>query len=119
MRRGLGKFRLVLILLVWFVACQDLAAARVAPPVAVIGPQGMLVIAVRFPGTVPAFSLPEIKEKVGRVDRYLRAASYGKTWLEPKLVGWYDMPAPLIEYQVSPFNYKVDRARVRRLMADG
>ncbi|HKZ79195.1 MAG TPA: hypothetical protein VJ124_12910, partial [Pyrinomonadaceae bacterium] len=52
------------------------------------------------------------------MNRYIRAASYGKAWLEPKIAGWYEMSAPLSMYQVSPFNYKVDKARVRRLLAD-
>ena len=113
-----GLFRLTLILLVSFLAGQDQAAAGIGAPAAVIGPKRILVVAVRFPGTVPAFSLSQLKEKVGKVDGYLRAASYGKTWLEPKLVGWYEMPAPLSQYQVSPLNYTVDRGRVRRLLAD-
>jgi M6 family metalloprotease-like protein len=120
MRKGCewGWTQFALILVVAVLAGQDQAAAGIAAPAAVIGPQRMLIVAVRFPGTVPAFSLSQLKEKVGKVDGYLRAASYGKTWLEPKLVGWYEMPAPLSQYQVSPLNYKVDRGRVRRLLAD-
>ena len=120
MRKGCewGWTQFALILVVAVLAGRDQAAAGIAAPVAVIGPKRMLVVAVRFPGTVPAFSLPQVMEKVGKVDRYFRAASYGKMWLEPKLVGWYEMPAALSHYQVSPFNYKVDRARVRRLVAD-
>lgn len=113
-----SRTRLTLILLVSFLAGQGSGAAGVAAPIPVIGPQRMLVVAVRFPGTAPTFSLPQVNEKVGKVDGYLRAASYGKTWLEPKLVGWYEMPAPLSQYQVSPFNFGVDRTRVRRLLAD-
>ena len=94
------------------------AAAGVADPVLVEGPQKILVIAVRFPGTEPSLTLPQIEKKVGQVDGYIRMASYGKAWLEPRLTGWYEMPAPLGEFRVSPFNYKVDRGRVRRLLAD-
>jgi M6 family metalloprotease-like protein len=78
----------------------------------------LLVIAVRFPGTVPTLTLEQIQEKIGRVDGYIRNASYGKAWLEPKLAGWYDMPAGVDAYKVSPYNYNVDPARVRRLVAD-
>jgi M6 family metalloprotease-like protein len=94
------------------------ATADVAEPVSAIGAQRLLVVAVRFPGSEPTLSLAQIKDKISRVDRYLRTVSYGKAWLEPKLGGWYDMPAPVGEYQVSPHNFKVDRSRVRRLVSE-
>ena len=52
------------------------------------------------------------------MDSYVRAASYNKAWLESKLTGWYDMHAGVDAYKVSPYNYQVDPARVRRLVAD-
>ena len=94
------------------------AHAGVAEPVSVIGSQRLLVVAVRFPGTAPTQTLDQVRDKIGRVDRYMRSASYGKAWLEPKLVGWYDMPAALGDYSVSPHNFQVDRNRVRRLVGD-
>lgn len=121
-RRGKGSwnglFRLALSVLVWFLAGQGRALGEVAAPVLVRGPQRLLVIAVRFPGTVPTFSFSQIEQKVGKVNRYIRAASYRKAWLEPKVVGWYEMADPLSSYQVSPLNYRVDKDRVRRLVAD-
>jgi len=94
------------------------ACAGVATPVSVVGPQRLLVVAVRFPGTAPTQTLDQIRGKIGRVDRYVRSASYGKAWLEPKLSGWHDMPAPVGDYSVSPHNFQVDRNRVRRLVED-
>ena len=116
--RWTGPIRWAAVLFVFLVTGSMPALAGVADPVVVRGPQRLLVVAVRFPGTPPTFSLSQIKEKVGNVNRYIRAASYGKAWLEPKIAGWYEMSAPLSMYQVSPFNYKVDKARVRRLLAD-
>jgi M6 family metalloprotease-like protein len=110
--------RLALILLAAGLAGPAPATAGVADPVLVAGPQKILVVAVRFPGTEPSQTLPQIEQKVDQVGGYIRMASYGKAWLEPRLTGWYEMPAPLAEYRVSPFNYKVDRGRVRRLVAD-
>ncbi|MBI4189245.1 MAG: hypothetical protein HY525_01755 [Betaproteobacteria bacterium] len=92
--------------------------AGVADPVSVLGPQRLLVVAVRFPGTAPTSSLSQIEEKIARIGRYIRAASYGKAWLESKLAGWYDMPGPVEDYKVSPFNFQVDRNRVRRLVSE-
>ncbi len=92
--------------------------AGVAEPVAAVGGQRLLVVAVRFPGTEPTQTLDQIRGKIARVDRYIRSASYGKAWLDPKLVGWYAMPAPIGDYSVSPHNFQVDRNRVRRLVSE-
>lgn len=91
-------------------------AAEISTTVA--GAQRLLVVAVRFPGTAPTQTLEQIRQKIDRVDRYLRESSYGKAWLEPKLAGWYELPAHIDAYKVSPFNYKVDPERVRRLVVD-
>jgi len=73
---------------------------------------------VRFPGTAPTSTLEQIREKAERVGRYIHAASYGKVRLETRVAGWYDMPDPLFQYQVSPSNFQVDPKRVRKLLAD-
>lgn len=104
-----------LILICMFAA---MAAARAESSATVTGPQKLLVIATRFPGTAPTQALEQIREKIGKVDRYVRESSYGKAWLEPTLTGWHDMPAGVDAYKVSPYNYKVDPTRVRRLVAD-
>lgn len=94
------------------------ASADVAKPVTVTGAIRLLVIAVRFPGTEVSHSLEQVGRKVENVSRFIRTASYGRAWVEPKLTGWHEMPARLEEYAVSPFNFQVDRQRVRRLLAD-
>ena len=92
--------------------------AGVASPVKIAGPQRLLIVAVRFPGIRPTLNLTELQAKVDRVKRYVEESAYGKMKLETDMVGWYELPAPLGEYAVSPYNYKVDRTRVRRLLAD-
>jgi M6 family metalloprotease-like protein len=94
------------------------AGADVAAPVSAAGNYRLLVVAVRFPDTAPMFSMDQLRDKAGRVAGYIQNVSYGKTRIEPAVVGWHDMPAPLAEYAVSPFNYGVDRARVSRLLGD-
>ena len=108
--------RLVVLSVLPFASQQS--CAGVSDAVSVLGPQRLLVVAVRFPGTGPTQTLDQIRDKIGRVDRYIRSASYGKAWLEPKLSGWHDMPAPVGDYSVSPHNFQVDRSRVRRLVSD-
>lgn len=53
-----------------------------------------------------------------RVAEYYARASYGKTQLGGDVKGWYRLPCPLAEYQVSPYNIQVDRNRMRRLVGD-
>lgn len=112
-------FRLIaglfLILICLFAA---MAAAGAESSATVTGPRKLLVIATRFPGSAPTLTLEQIQEKIGKVNRYVRESSYGKAWLEPVLAGWYDMPAGVDAYKVSPYNYKVDPERVRRLVTD-
>ncbi len=114
----ISLLRSALIVLVLSLAAEGRVLAGVADPVVVRGPQRLRVIAVRFPGTVPTFSFSQVEQKVEKVDRYIRSASYRKAWLESKVSGWYEMAAPLSSYQVSPLNYRVDKERVRRLVAD-
>lgn len=92
--------------------------AQVAPPARVAGPQRILVIAARFPGTAPTRTLAQLRDKIDKVNYQLRSASYGKAWLEARLTGWHEMPDPLSAYRVSPYNFQVDRERVRKLVAD-
>jgi hypothetical protein len=99
-------------------AAGDAVADGLADPIQVTGTQRILVVAVRFPGTETGRSLDEIRKKTDAVGRYIGMASYGKASLKPTVVGWYEMPAPLAEYKVSPHNFEVDRGRVRRLVAD-
>lgn len=106
------------VLATWLLFLVAMAAEAVEVSTAVIGAQRTLVVAVRFPGTTPGVGLEQVQDKIARVDGYIRQASYGKAWLEPKLAGWYDLPAHIDAYKVSPFNYKVDPERVRRLVVD-
>lgn len=106
----------VLAALLFWLAATSAAAVEISTTVA--GPQRLLVVAVRFPGTAPGVELEQIRDKIGRVDRYIRQSSYDKAWLEPTLAGWYDMPQGIDAYKVSPHNNKVDPERVRRLVVD-
>ncbi|NNG11913.1 MAG: hypothetical protein HKM88_01555, partial [Halobacteria archaeon] len=76
------------------------------------------MIVVRFPDVEPWFPLPRIKKKVIEVEKFIRSISYGKVRLSTMTIGWLELPAPLDDYKVSPFNFEVDRQRVRRLLVD-
>jgi len=79
----------------------------------------VLAVAVRFPDAKPTFTLDNIRKRaVEDLDRYVREQSYGRAWLKADFRGWVDLPDSLSRYKVSPYNFKVDRTRVRKLIED-
>jgi len=93
----------------------------------ILGPQSklakgeipVLMVAVRFPDVEPRFALEQIRKKaVIDLDQYLREQSYGQAWLKADFRGWVRLPDPLSHYKVSPYNFQVDRTRVRKLIED-
>lgn len=94
------------------------ARAGVSDPASAIGEQSVLMVPVRFPGTQPSTSIDDLRGKAERVDRYIRAASYGKAWLAVTVADWVDLPDPLPAYSVSPHNFSVDKTVVIKLVAD-
>ena len=83
------------------------------------GELSVLMVAVRFPDAKPGMTLDRIKTRVtGDLDRYIREQSYGQAWVKADFRGWVDLPDSLEKYKVSPYNFKVDRSRVRKLVED-
>jgi hypothetical protein len=83
------------------------------------GELSVLMVAVRFPDAKPGMALDRIKTRVtGDLDRYIREQSYGQAWVKADFRGWVDLPDSLEKYKVSPYNFKVDRTRVRKLVED-
>ena len=83
------------------------------------GEQRVLMAAVRFPDVEPSFPLERIRKKaVGDLDQYLQEQSYGLTWVKADFRGWVKLPDPISEYKISPYNFKVDRNRIRKLVED-
>ena len=83
------------------------------------GEQHVLVLAVRFPDVAPRFPLKRIRRKVVRgLNNYVSEHSYGLTWVKADFRGWIELPDPIRKYKVSPYNFEVDRTRVKRLIED-
>jgi M6 family metalloprotease-like protein len=75
--------------------------------------------AVRFPDVEPSFPLERIRKRaIGELNQYLQEQSYGLTWVKADFRGWVTLPDPISEYRVSPYNFKVDRNRIRKLVED-
>jgi hypothetical protein len=83
------------------------------------GEQHVLILAVRFPDVEPSFPLERIRRKVVQgLNKYVREQSYGLAWVNADFRGWIMLPDPIGRYEVSPYNFKVDRTRVKKLIED-
>ena len=83
------------------------------------GDKRVLMVAVRFPDTAPSRSLEEVRRRaVLGLSQYVKEQSYGRASLTADFRGWVSLPDPLSRYDVSPYNFKVDRSRVRKLIED-
>ena len=79
----------------------------------------MLVLAVRFPDVEPTFPIKRIRKRVVRgLNKYVKEQSYGLTWVKADFRGWITLPDPIRKYRISPYNFKVDRTRVKKLIED-
>lgn len=93
----------------------------------VLGPQSklakeeqrVLMVAVEFPDVEPSFSLERIRKKVViDLNQYVQEQSYGLAWVKADFRGWVKLPDPISQYNISPYNFKVDRTRIRKLVED-
>ena len=83
------------------------------------GEQRVLILAVRFPDVEPSFPLQRIRKKVVQgLNAYVKEQSYDLTWVKADFRGWVMLPDPIGRYKVSPYNFKVDRTRVKKLVED-
>jgi M6 family metalloprotease-like protein len=119
-----SRFHFVLSLLLVFYALSPLCAqntpADLGPQSTISkGEQKVLMVAVRFPDVEPSVPIDQIRKRaINGLDEYLREQSYGQTWISADFRGWVRLPDPLSKYNVSPYNFKVDRSRVRKLIED-
>ena len=83
------------------------------------GEQRVLMAAVKFPDVEPSFPLERIRKKVVvDLNEYVKEQSYGRAWVNADFRGWVKLPDPISEYKISPYNFKVDRTRIRKLVED-
>ncbi|MEW6665126.1 MAG: hypothetical protein AB1512_07890 [Thermodesulfobacteriota bacterium] len=106
--------------------CQDVQTRR-GEDTGPLGPQStqargelrVLMAAVRFPDAEPTLALERTRRRaVQELDQYVREQSYGLAWVKADFRGWVRLPDSLEKYKVSPYNFKVDRSRVRKLVED-
>lgn len=123
MRRRSWKLGLIGVMLFLVSGCATTDGAGKAEGLVhaqyALGVQRVLVLAVSFPGVPTDMPLRKVKERaLDNVADYYAKASYGKTTVVGEVKGWYQLPRPLEDYKVSPYNINVDPARVRHLLED-
>ncbi|MBI5393714.1 MAG: hypothetical protein HZA91_00295 [Verrucomicrobia bacterium] len=93
--------------------------APVASSPKALGEQKVLVIMARFPDVEPGFSIEQMRGKYfDKLDRYLRAVSYGKARVTGKMTTWLTLPHAVSHYRISRHNLSVERDRVMELIQD-
>lgn len=123
-----GKIALsLLLLLALLLAASGAAGATAGAGEEVLGPQSVqargekrvLMVVVRFPDATPTTPLETVKRRVvGGLNRYVAEQSYGLASVNADFRGYVMLPDPLPRYTVSPYNYRVDRERIRKLIRD-
>ncbi len=83
------------------------------------GTKKVLVVAVRFPDAQPSIPLERVRQKsINGLAAYVKEQSYGQAAVAADFKGYVTLPDSLNAYSVSPYNYGVDRKRVRKLIED-
>jgi M6 family metalloprotease-like protein len=83
------------------------------------GEQRVLMVAVKFPDEEPSIPLERTRQRVvTELNQYVRAQSFDLAWMKADFRGWVKLPSPISEYRISPYNFKVDRTRIRKLVED-
>jgi M6 family metalloprotease-like protein len=84
-----------------------------------VGEKRLLVAAVTFPDARPGKPIEELKKRImGSLNTYIQEQSYGQTSVKVDFRGWVPLPDPLDQYKVSPYNFQVDKKKVRKLIED-
>ncbi len=81
-------------------------------------PRRGLIILVDFPGLGRPISADFAKERLGLLDGYVRAMSYGAVGLEHRFSGWHTLSEDIGKFAISPVNLEVDKSRVMRLVQE-
>jgi M6 family metalloprotease-like protein len=83
------------------------------------GKKSVLMVVVRFPDATPTTSLEVLKKKVVTdLNAYVNEQSYGLASIKADFRGYVTLPHPLADYKLSPYNFQVDKTKIRKLIED-
>lgn len=84
-----------------------------------IGEQHVLMVVVRFPDASPTTPIETLKKRVvSGFNAYVVEQSYGLASIKADFRGYVMLPEPLSAYTISPYNFRVDKGRVRKIIED-
>ncbi|HQN71760.1 MAG TPA: hypothetical protein PK424_09510 [Smithella sp.] len=84
-----------------------------------IGEKNVLTVVVRFPDATPSLPIEAVRRKVvGGLNAYVKEQSYGRASIKADFMGYVMLPDSIASYNISPYNFRVDRRRVRKLIED-
>jgi M6 family metalloprotease-like protein len=127
MKRSQDRFILAVVSLFLVIGCRGPEVRGPEEEKDILGPQStlakgeqhVLMAAVKFPDIEPTLPLEKIRKRaVYGLNEYIKEQSYGLAWVKADFRGWVKLPEPLSAYNVSPYNFRVDRTRVKKLIED-
>lgn len=84
-----------------------------------IGEKNVLIVVVRFPDATPTTPIEQVKRRVVEgLSAYVKEQSYGHASIKADFRGYVSLPDSLDDYKVSPYNFRVDKTRIRKLIKD-
>jgi len=128
MIRCIAPFKRFFLLLaaILFFGCPMVQTGTVQPS-GVLGPQSrhgrgeqrVLIAVARFADAASSQTLEGIRKRaVEELDQFVRDQSYGLAWIKADFKGYVTLPDPLSAYTVSPYNFQVDRNRLKKFVED-
>lgn len=83
------------------------------------GEKKVLMVAVRFPDATPSTPIEVVKRRVvAGLGSYVAEQSYGLASIKADFRGYVMLPHSLTDYKISPYNFRVDKARILKLIED-
>lgn len=126
MKRRLTMFRRIILPLLSFIFVINSGAlakrieeeSSLGPQsIQAIGEKSVLIVVVRFPDATPTTQIEMVKRKaVVGLSAYVNEQSYGLASIKADFRGYVTLPDSLAKYKVSPYNFQVDKKRLRKLI---
>jgi len=83
------------------------------------GEKKVLMVAVRFPDATPSTPIEVVKRRVvAGLGSYVAEQSYGLASIKADFRGYVMLPHSITDYKISPYNFRVDKARILKLIED-
>lgn len=84
-----------------------------------IGEKSVLMVVVRFPDATPTTPIAAVQRRVvAGLGSYVDEQSYGLASIKADFRGYVMLPNSLADYKISPYNFGVDKGRIRKLIED-